>query len=101
MLVSERYVNRTEGYSWGDSDIIEAFTDNPGELFRSCQKEYGRCISKVYVDCPSGKVKAIGWVFEKTARYEDTDEPFMQETWVTLYAQMPTKEITQHYHELA
>lgn len=100
VLISERYVNRTEGYTWGESDVIEAFTEDMGKLFSGCQREYGRCIGKAYVDCPSGKTKAVGWVFEKLAHYEDTDEPFIQETWVTLYDLAPTKITTYHHHDI-
>jgi hypothetical protein len=40
-------------------------------------------------------------VFEKTAHYEDTGEPYKLETWITLYDPEPTTRTTQHYHELA
>jgi hypothetical protein len=55
-----------------------------GDIFRYSQKEFGRCVSKVYQDTKDG-VKAVGWVFQKRERYEDSRETFIHETWVSLY----------------
>lgn len=52
-----------------------------GDIFRWSRKEYGRCVSKVYID----DVGAVGWVFQKREQYEDSKETFIHETWVTLY----------------
>lgn len=102
MLVQESVFNATEGYFQGEGEPVEAFTDDVGELFRFCQKEYGRCVSSVYIDGPSGeKVRRVGWVFHKRARYEDTGDPFIQETWITLHDAEPERTIHHHYHELA
>lgn len=91
------YVNVTEGGRWGDSDISETSADTPGELYRSCVQEYGRCTSKVYVDGPDGP-RAVGWVFLKRDRYEDTHQPFLRETWVTCHEAPPT--VTREFHYL-
>lgn len=99
LWVQETWINRTKGWSLGDSDVYESFADTLGELFRHGQKEHGRCVSKVYIDDLEGKSKPIGWVFEKTAHYEDTGEPFTLETWVTVHDAPPTKTVTYHYHE--
>lgn len=63
-----------------------------GDIFRASQKEHGRCVSKVYVDAPEDSRPArlrqpiaIGWVFQKRERYEDSKETFIHETWVSLY----------------
>ena len=70
---------------------------NEGDLFRLCQREYGRCIGRVYwehnIPSPvSGKTVITdrhGWVFQRRERYEDAhrvphSEPttFLHETWV-------------------
>lgn len=55
-----------------------------GDIFKASQKEHGRCVSKVYQDTDDGTV-AIGWVFNKRQRYEDSEETFIHETWVSLY----------------
>lgn len=96
MLIEESWVNRTENYRTGDSGLYEPFTNNIKKLFTSLQRTYGRCISKVYIDMANG-AKAIGWVFLKIARYEDTGGKYLQETWVTLHESQPEHETTYHY----
>lgn len=84
--LSAIYLNATSGHIIGeDSEPYETWTNDTGALFRELQREYGRCVSKVYVDREGGPV-AIGWVFERTERYEDTGEPYVREVWVTLHA---------------
>lgn len=81
--IREDYVNATEGYSSGGGDFYTPFTDNRGELFRNCQKEYGRCISKMYRDY-NGQALFCGWVFQKRVQYDDSADYFLQETWVEI-----------------
>ncbi len=84
----------------GESDVYETFTDDRGELYRAMQKEYGRCISKIYVD-EAGfkrrkkmpKFKEIGWVFVKREKYGDCNETYLQETWVTVQTKEPARKI--------
>ena len=52
----------------------------PGAIFRFCQKEYGRCVSGVYV----GEGDQVGWVFEKRMQYEDCNDTYIRQVWVTL-----------------
>lgn len=99
IYISEDWVNDTEHYSQGESGVYETRFDKIGELFKSCQKEYGRCTSKVYHDIKN-KPQAIGWVFEKIAHYEDTQEPYKLHTWITLHDAMPKHHTKYHYHEL-
>lgn len=68
MWVRESYVNETKGYRFGDSVWYEAHQTTLGQLFRGCQKKYGRCVSKMYRDPDATQV---GWVFEGRQRYED------------------------------
>jgi hypothetical protein len=84
------------GFRAGESEVYETGHGRPGELFRSCQREFGRCTSKVYV----GEGKPIGWVFERKAKYTDTGKPYTQQTWVTVHEKPPTKAVTYHYAEL-
>jgi hypothetical protein len=79
----------------GESDVYETFTDNRGDLYRSLQKTYGRCVSKVYHG--EKDPKEIGWVFVQRQKYQDADETYLQETWVTVHTQIPTKTIKYHY----
>jgi len=84
LVIQETYVNETRGYLLGEpTEYYEPSTDNIGELFKSCRKEHGRCISRVYQDTPDGTADPIGWVFEKLCKYDDTGERFLQNVWVT------------------
>lgn len=69
IYVQETYVNLDTDTRYGESEIYESFSDNVGELFRAFRKENGRCVGKIYVDMPDGKIRATGWVFQK-AKYE-------------------------------
>jgi len=96
MLIKEEYINATENAEYGESEQYAPYTSNIGKLFKSLQKEFGRCISKVYIDNKE-KSNAIGWVFQKRTRYEDTREIYLQETWVTLY-EKEDKHTVKHYY---
>jgi hypothetical protein len=65
----------------------ETWEQTMGELFRFCQKEYGRCVSKVYRDIAMGdgtyNTVNEGWVFQKRAEYTDCNKTYLQETWVS------------------
>lgn len=90
LQINESYVNQTKGHRFGESGWYEPLTDDRAKLFRSLQREFGRCASRVYQDTPDGKPDAIGWVFEKRMRYDDArgnnaDRDFyIREVWVTL-----------------
>jgi len=101
LYVQETQVNVTEGYTFGDSEVYETFTDSVQRLFRACQREHGRCTGRVYIDGADGKARAIGWVFVKRERYQDSGEYFTLETWVTLHQAPPDRHVTYHYHETA
>ena len=85
------YVN-----SYGEDDIKttifgewEEDTDRPmGEVFKIFQKEYGRCVSKVYRDIAMGDgtyhTVTSGWVFQKREHYERSKDTYLQEVWVSL-----------------
>jgi predicted RNA-binding Zn-ribbon protein involved in translation (DUF1610 family) len=97
LFVNETYVNEDKGYQFGESGWQESFTDNMGRLFRSCQKEYGRCTSAVYVDTVDGPPIRVGWYFQKRMEYEDSRprydsysgkmkpaETYLRGVWVTV-----------------
>jgi hypothetical protein len=70
----------------GDSKWHESFTDDKSKLFRNCQKEFGGCTSKIYLNIPMGDGTydtrdGLGWVFEKRTKYEDCNETYIQEVW--------------------
>jgi len=76
---------------YGDSEYYEPFTDDPGGLFRSLQREHGRCTGNMYQDVwttsngrreLSNEPRKVGWVFEKRRKYTDCNEWYLSETWV-------------------
>lgn len=105
MLIGETFYNATEGYRFGSLEPYEPWTNDTGKLFRTLQREYGRCTSSVYVDSPdNGKPHRIGWVFQKRMEYEDYrghgERYYTREVWVTLYEEKDTVKRTHHYHKL-
>lgn len=105
MLVEISHIaheSEERSYSLGDEPLFEPFTgDDIGRLFRECQREYGKCISKIYIDSTSGETKAIGWVFQKKREYEDDkSRTYVHEAWVTLHEKEPEVERTFHYKEI-
>lgn len=88
MLIRETYLNKDRDMIFGETGWYEPYTIDKGKLFRSLQKEYGRCVSKVYLDelQVNGMMVAIphGWVFQKKDKYEDTGERYMREVWVSV-----------------
>jgi hypothetical protein len=58
-------------------------------------------LSAMWVEV-KGKSKKIGWVFQKTEKYMDTGEPYIQETWVSIHKGPETKSSpVYNYMELA
>lgn len=103
MYVSETLRNVTEGYIFGDSEPQEAFTDDAGDLYRHCLKEFGRCTGHMYNDGvvdKDGVHAPIGWVFVKRVEYDDSDKTFLQEAWISLHDALPTRTTEHHYHQL-
>lgn len=92
----ESFVNVTKGYRFGDGDWFETFADSTGALYRSCNGEYGRCVSKMYRD-RDGKLPIVcGWVFQKRMRYEDArgnrpEDHYIREVWVEVSTTEPRK----------
>jgi hypothetical protein len=81
MLIREIAIDTSTNAVFSESGIFEAFTDSRNDLFKACQKEYGRCVSPILIETRYG-TKVAGWVFQKKDYYEDTHEPFIRETWV-------------------
>jgi hypothetical protein len=104
LYIQESFVNLTEGYRFGDSDVYEAFTSDRSKLYKSLVREYGRCTGKVYIDLkptPAGpNAMPVGWVFVKRMKYEDCDKAYLREVWVTLHPAPPTKKTEYHYATL-
>lgn len=101
LMIRETYVNETKGYQYGDSGWYESYTDSKGELFRSCQKEFGRCVSAMHCDTASGTIENVGWVFQKRQEYSDYrgrgDRYYIQETWVEVAVKVEHKTTVTHH----
>ena|SRR5689334_7804257 len=103
------YVDETRGLRYGDEPASETFTDDRGELYRHCVREYGRCTGRVYVDerqaDGTSKPRAVGWVFVKRVEYDDADRrhlkgkdrTFLRSVWVTVLTEPDTMTRTEHY----
>jgi len=73
--------NVDEGYLLGEPEIMPLVDCNTELLrFKRLVRVYGRCTGKVYRD-PDGK--HVGYVFIKRQKYEDCNETYLHETWVT------------------
>lgn len=100
--VQETCLNADRGYRYSESEIYETpYTpERRGELFRALVAEWGRCTGKVYVDLPNAPATPVGWVFESRAKYEDSDDTYLRETWVTLY-EGPVTHVRPSYLEVS
>ena len=105
LFVQESYVNLDKDTNYGNSEIYETWTDDPGQLFRTCRNEFGRCTSSVMQDRRNPKTKKwevvrIGWVFHKRVEYADhhTGKPdtYLREVWVTLYDEVDDGKYRHH-----
>lgn len=86
--------NKTQNCIFYADEVTETQFNAVGNLFNSLQKEYGKCISKMYI----GDHNQIGWVFEKRIKYNDCDEYYIQETWVSVLNHEPEITKTYDYH---
>lgn len=100
LYVEVAHVNATKGWRLNESEPEETDLTTAGEVYRFATREYGRCQSKVYVDGPNGKAKHVGWCFVKRQKYEDCDETFLMETWVTLHDGPARKRMETFQHEV-
>ena len=95
MFIKETHVNRSKNYWVDEPSFTEVSEETIGGIFRSCQKYFGRCIGKIYIDTKTG-TKSLGWVFLRKEKYDDCKERYLHETWVELHEKEPTKEITEY-----
>ncbi len=93
-LIKTVHINKNKNAITDEyTDNIEDTTiNNLKELYRFGLKKYGRCISKIYIDNKEGKASHIGYVFIKKLKYEDCNEYFLSETWISLEHYIETVE---------
>ena len=101
LYVQEEYIDATQHAYCGNSDVYETGHDTIGTLYRALRREWGRCIGKVYLDrsCPEqGEyAQAIGWVFVRRVRYEDSRKTYLRKVWATVHTRPPVKSTQYHY----
>ncbi len=97
MLIHETYENATENYIIGESGMVTPFTDDKAQLFRFLQREYGRCISKVYIDDNNNTARVVGWIFQKRTKYSDCNKTYLQQVWVTFHNSEPEHRVIYNY----
>jgi hypothetical protein len=94
----EAHLNKTENYLLGEPykmPLKDTVIKNLQDLYRFGLKEYGRCSSKIYIDV-NGKAIHIGYCFIQKRFYEDTKEPYIAETWLSIESY--TETIERQYH---
>ncbi len=75
-----------------ESNDDETALVNIHKMFKYFQKEYGRCVGKMFID-KADKNKGsdhVGWVFQKRRMYDDCKETYLSETWVSLSTKIVT-----------
>lgn len=97
IYIRETYVNLDKGWRFGESDVYETDFDDKGKLYRSLVREYGRCTGKMYVDLKGGRTIEAGWVFVKRMQYDDSNETYLREVWVSLHSAPDTITRKSHY----
>ena len=88
---AELLIEKDRGLVFSEIAPYETYTDNLGELFRANQKEYGRCVSKQYMERRDGSSFQSGWIFEKRSEYTDCDKTYLQETWIMVWTKPPVR----------
>lgn len=97
MIIHEKYFSREKQIDKnGNEDHIllcygdgEYEVENLTGLFKDLRNIHGKCISSIYID-NDGEAKKIGWSFLKKAKYNDCNEYYLQETWVTVINDIQT-----------
>jgi hypothetical protein len=98
IYLQETYINATKGYRIDETQVFESRFDSKAETFVAYRKQYGKPVSKVYIDTTDkNKLKSIGWVFQKKEKYTDCNDTYLQETWITLHSKPPTHNTTYYY----
>jgi hypothetical protein len=106
VFVSEVCVNKDRGYRFGGAEPYDTGRTfaQLASVFRDLQREYGRCVSRVYLDNPEDEARphVVGWVFEKRMRYEDAPaQSYTREVWVSVHVKPQVVTTTEHLAELA
>ena len=92
----------------GSTDDGKRYGSGESEVYETCHRSrrtvplLATRVRSLHVQCTTkarGPIK-IGWVFEKRRKYDDCNETYLAETWVTLHDAPPTKTTQYHYHAM-
>ena len=85
-LIKTTHINRDKNCTSGENSLPaeDSFIDNLSDLYKFGLKEYGRCTSKIYIDRDKDSTVHIGYVFIQRLKYDDSNEYFINETWLSL-----------------
>ena len=92
-LLIETTINKDKNYIYGEekTPLNETVIADLKSLYKFGLKNHGRCVTKIFVD-RTKKAFHVGYVFEKKCWYEDTREPFITETWLSIEHYIETVE---------
>ena len=93
-LIKTTHINKDQNCVTSEYDypLEDSIIDNLKDLYHFGLKEYGKCISKIYIDDKQGNPSHIGYMFVKKMKYEDCNEYFLCETWLSLEHYIETVE---------
>ena len=90
MFIRETFIDADKDAIFGKTDWLDRTGDTAGRIFRDSQREYGRCVSRVYRDQPDGSAKPVGWVFQSRQPYVDVqNRTYLREVWVEVAPEIP------------
>jgi hypothetical protein len=105
LWIEESLTNEERNCLTYKSEVYESSWDTIKSLFKSLQKEYGRCTGKIYIDIDNGGLvgittMSVGWVFAKKVKYSDCKEYFTQNAWITVHEKEPETHTKFFYKEI-
>ena len=93
-LIKTTHINKDQNCITSEDNypLDDSIINNLKDLYSFGLKEYGRCISKIYTDNKQNNPSHIGYVFLKKLKYDDCNEYFLSETWLSLEHYIETVE---------
>ena len=90
MYIKETYCNDTEKCIYGETGIYKTWANKKeiGDLFKELKSKYGKA-KNMYVESKNEEDKKVGWTFENTVEYEDSDEKYKRSVWIEVFVENP------------
>lgn len=87
LLIREFYMNEDKGYWYDYEEYYRSHTDDLGMLYKSLQKKYGRCLSRI------NPYDRIIYYFLKRMPYDDNSGTYLQKTKIVIRDVQETEKI--------